>query len=519
MPKTFEKLLTPLNIVFLLQLIVVGLIAIGVVEREASLALLAVVLFFLFFSSLEDSLMYTVRTIPFFVALPLTESFDSFNMWRIVVGVVFLKWFLSRNLKSWVYSFNLGKYWRDHQFEFFAVIVLTLSVSSLLAASDLAAGLKRIIYFANIIVLYPVVKSVLTQERITLERFMKNISIGVLLVAAVGYLQLQSAFNWDFMKFMNFWALNVQNGFYGEAWSSIVYQANTWFAYLGGGGLRLRIFSTFPDSHSMPLYLLMGLISFLPFVVSKISGKFNFINLVLLLCIPLILFVLILSGTRGIWLGVVFPIFVLLGLFLWKKVEHKQLLKTGVAVLLLFLLLIPVASYLYTISQFRPAGAGEEEEAFLRRLRSSISLTETSNSARIEIWLSTLISFQKTPLLGVGIGNFPVVLNQDISLQKAGSSAHNLYLNVAAEIGFVGGVIFGLALLLLLGRAFQIFQKGKNDFVRMFGMFALLFLVWIFGYSLTDAALFDGRAFLLFVVTAAMVTAVYEKVRKNIGVL
>ncbi len=523
-----KKFFTPINIVFVLHLIVVGLIALGIVPREASFALLAVVLFFLIFSSLEDSLAYTVRTIPFFIALPLTESFDSFNMWRVISFVVFMKWFANQNWEKWKTSFDIPRYWKQHQFEFFAIIVLVISAVSILDAADPVAAGKRVIYFGNMILLYPVVKHVVGKEG-GLERTMKNIAAGTLIVVAVGYMQFATAINWDFMRFVNFWALNVQEGFYGEAWSSIVYRANTWFAYLGGGGLRLRIFSTFPDSHSMPLYLLMGLVSFLTLVCAKIKkpwqlsgsitsarklhfhrlSEIRFDRFILLFCIPLILFVVILSGTRGIWVSALFPLIATVGLLVWKKIEHKKVVVLGFLVLCMFLFLLPAASYLYTIPQFNPAGE-EDEEAFLARLRSSLSTTEVSNNARIEIWLKTLVSLQKAPLLGVGIGNFPTVLDQDVGLAKAGSSAHNIYLHVAGEIGFVGGVIFTLALFLLLEHAFQVFTKSRDEQYRIFGFFALLFMVWVFGYSLTDAALFDERAFLIFVASAAMITAVYD---------
>lgn len=520
----FQKLASSLNIVFLLQLTVVGLIATGFVEREAALALLAVVLFFLIFSSLEDALCYTVRSIPFFVALPLTESFDSFNMWRVVIGVVFLKWVLQQDIRGWIKNFNAGKCWRENQFEFLAIIVLLLAVFSLIKATDLISGIKRIIYLSNIIMLYPVTKSVIQSNKSALKRVMKNIAVGILVITSVGYLQLATAFSWDFMRFVYFWAKKVQYGFYGEAWSSIVYHSNTWFAYLGGGGLRLRVFSTFPDSHSLPLYLLMGLISFLTITFWGLGGlsslwkslwKLNFHKLILFSCVPLILFVIILTGTRGIWVSAVFPIFIALGLFIWRKIPHKRILAFILSVLFLFLLLLPVASYFYSFPQFNPALEEEENEAFLSRLRSSISTSEVSNNARIEIWLKTLLSFQKAPLLGVGIGNFPVVLDQDVSLAKAGSSAHNLYLNVAAEIGFIGGILFALALFLLLANAFQVFIRSTDDKIRAFGLFALLFLVWVFGYSLTDAALFDERAFMMFTATSAMIMATYEKVTRN----
>ena len=63
---------------------------------------------------------------------------------------------------------------------------------------------------------------------------------------------------------------------------------------------------------------------------------------------------------------------------------------------------------------------------------------ETSNSGRIYIWKQSLESVIASPVFGVAIGNYPVILNQDVSLAKAGSSAHNLFLQIAAEIGLIG---------------------------------------------------------------------------------
>lgn len=516
MNEIFRRQLTPLNIVFFLHVFVVGLIATGMVEREAAFALLAVVLFFLIFSPFEDTVLYTVRSLPFFIALPVTESFDSFNMWRVVIGVLFLRWIILQRKEAiaQLRTFNFKRFWKENQFEFLALCLFGLSFLSLLKAGDLSVSLKRIIYFGNMAALFPIVKGSILSNRMMPRRLMKNIIVSMGILVVISYLQLYTAFQWDYMKFVNFWALKVQYGFYGDAWSSIVYQANTWFAYLGGGGLRVRIFSTFPDSHSFPLYLLMACISFLSLAVgTKVIRKEErnsrgSMLFALLLILP-IFFILILTGTRGVWVSVVFPIVLAFGLCAYRKIPHRRLAAFALASLLMFLLLLPLTSYVYSFPQFRPAREGQEDEAFLARLRSSINFSETSNNERIEIWMKTLVSFTKAPLLGVGIGNFPIVLDQDISLAKAGSSAHNLYLNVAAEIGFIGGVLFALAGALLLQYSFTIFAKSKDAELRLFGLFALLFLAWVFGYSLTDAALFDERAFLMFIVTSAMIVSGY----------
>ena len=56
----------------------------------------------------------------------------------------------------------------------------------------------------------------------------------------------------------------------------------------------------------------------------------------------------------------------------------------------------------------------------------------------------------KHPLLGVGIGNFPVVLALNPSASKAGASAHNLYLNFFAELGVLGFVATSLFIVVII---------------------------------------------------------------------
>ena len=64
----------------------------------------------------------------------------------------------------------------------------------------------------------------------------------------------------------------------------------------------------------------------------------------------------------------------------------------------------------------------EEKSAFLKRALSISDLSETSNKGRLEIWLATFPSIFKHPFLGVGAGNFPVILEQSHAASKMGYS-------------------------------------------------------------------------------------------------
>jgi len=100
------------------------------------------------------------------------------------------------------------------------------------------------------------------------------------------------------------------------------------------------------------------------------------------------------------------------------------------------------------------------------------------------------------PFLGVGIGNFPVVLALNPSAIKAGASAHNLYLNFFAELGILGFVASSVLIFELCRRAWLVFRR-YDGMTRFFAFNVLLYLIWIIWYSMTDVAIFDERPFLL----------------------
>ena len=112
--------------------------------------------------------------------------------------------------------------------------------------------------------------------------------------------------------------------------------------------------------------------------------------------------------------------------------------------------------------------------------------------------------------MGVGIGNFPIVLSQDLFLARAGSSAHNLYLHIATEMGIPALIAAIWFLIILLDRTFANFVREKDQFTAVYYGASLLTIPWVLMYSFTDVAIFDERAFLLFVVTIALMLRKHE---------
>src|SRR3990167_5912137 len=92
----FKTLRRSINLVFLIQVIVVFLVAFGILPRTAILPLVALIAGFVLWTDLETSTAFFIRSVPLFVAIPFTSYFDSFNLWRIASGIIFLKWLYMR---------------------------------------------------------------------------------------------------------------------------------------------------------------------------------------------------------------------------------------------------------------------------------------------------------------------------------------------------------------------------------------------------------------------------------------
>ena len=509
-----------LNVVFLAKVALFCLIILDILPR--SFALYGAIGFslYLILASLENGVIFFVRLIPLFIALPFTESFDNFNEWRIYAFIIAIKWifqketryYLGHELKTLIRKPYL--FFKDHPIVCGLFILLVLSMLSVYPAQDKMAAVKRIIYFLNAGLIGTVIYFETQFDRIFRKRLIKNISIPVIIAAGVGYVQLISTYLIDIYQFMRIWGEGIQLKQFGTMWSYIaIHLGNTWFAYYGEQ-LSLRVFSLFPDSHSFPVFLLLGLPAlFALSLVKPIRDGKTLTRIArtrgswFTVSIPFVFLIIILSGTRGIWAAsiiVILWVLILLGYMHWKKVDQqpKTIFKYLTSYLIIFFLCFSIAYPVFVSPQFL---LSKGDLGLLRnRIKSIIDFGETSNSQRLVIWRDSVESINKRPFLGVGIGNFPVVLKQDIRLAKAGSSAHNLYLNIAAEMG----ILALLAALFLIWKVIQSTYRNyiseADPFFRIYCGMMLISLPWVLVYALTDVAIFDERALLLFFISLAL---------------
>ncbi len=516
-------------ILYAVEIILFTLVVAGVLPRDFSFLLASVLLLYCGLATLENAVVFFIASIPLCVALPISPTFDSLNMWRLASLLIFLRWLFQREIIFAIGAEikNLGHephvVIRRHPFITGALLLISIALLGIFL-TNAAHGLilRRIIYFVNLSFIGVIVYDLTRQGKLVLRDIVIGLLSALIVITLAGYIQLISTFFIDIYQFVDVWGRGVQLRQFGEQWSYIaVNTGNTWFAYYGEQ-LSLRMFSLFPDSHSFPIALLLCLPALMAYILHKLplaSERFRVLARMQLtwwvLFLPFVLLGMILSSTRGIWaagiaLIIVAPVVtIILGRI---KIVRLQRNINGylVATLGMFALLIFVAYPIFSAPQFL---LSKDDSLLLgKRFRSILDINETSNAQRIAIWRASVKSIIKHPFLGVGLYNFPKVLDQKLELSKAGSSAHNLYLHIAAELGLPALLISLWLLWLLLRRCFTLFRHTSDPFIAVFTGTALLSLMWVLLYSMTDIAIFDERAFLIFMVLGGAILGTAVKI-------
>ncbi len=497
-----------LKIFYAIQVVIIGLIITGVIPRVVALYWAGVLGVTFIALPLESAVLLFIASIPLYIALPITATFDSLNTWRILSIIILAKWLVRREVISELWSGLRAfikkplQFMREHRVLTTTSLLLLIAIISLIPAVDRGAGIKRIIYFINLSFIGIVAYDLIRRNQALTRRVIQALAIPTILVTIVGFVQLISTYFIDIYSFMRIWGEGIELKLFGSQWSYIaVWKGNTWFAYFGQQ-LSLRMFSLFPDSHSFPIFLLIGLCALVALVFRR--GKqvgYRF-------CIVLVLLAMILTGTRGIWAGSV-GVLLCSALLFWymRRTEVAERYRATFvkinSLIIVFFLLFVVAYPILASQQFR--APKDNNDLLAHRLRSILDFGETSNGQRLVIWKASIVSIIHHPLLGVGIYNFPVVLSQKIILSKAGSSAHNIYLHIAAEMGLPALAIALYFIYLLLATAYRNFISSSDELISVYHGAVLICLPWVFIYLLTDFALFDERAFLLFCVTCAVI--------------
>lgn len=139
--------------------------------------------------------------------------------------------------------------------------------------------------------------------------------------------------------------------------------------------------------------------------------------------------------------------------------------------------------------------------AVWHRLMSIFGTQDTSVALRFAYLKSTLFIIEEHPY-GVGWYGFQYIYPEyDFYLNNPNVimyHCHNLMLNILAELGWHGLVVFVLVLAVFAWHAFKLAEKGVRPWLRAVGQGYLAALVGILAGGLTDHVYFNMDMGLLF---------------------
>ena len=198
--------------------------------------------------------------------------------------------------------------------------------------------------------------------------------------------------------------------------------ANEWVDGKQFPDLKIRVFSTLKNPNLLAGFLvtMMAIGASMGYKAATMKGRAILFSLVFMFGACLVL-----TYSRGAWLSLLAVIGVY-GMLCNRKIFW-------------LLILLPVAMLC-------------GHDAILERIMSITNPTDTSSTLRMALWESTLAMIRDKPLLGIGWGSYWLVYPQyDFWLNNPNVKifhAHNMYLNIAAEIGIPGlltflGIMYG----------------------------------------------------------------------------
>ena len=515
-------------VILITEILAIFLMVFHVLPYDLSLFLTGLLIFYFIFSPLEDSLWIFIASIPLFVALPVSESFDTMANWRILLALLFLVMFFKlgpfKLIKDYFGKDKLKKFFKSCQLESLAIIFLLIGLISLLAAENPWVGFKKILFLVNALLLYIIIKKIAVRNKELPLKVIGAMKVAFGITLAVGFIQLIITFLVPLFPFWQFWARGVIPAFYGQALSNLLSYSNTWFSYYAALPATLRMFSVFPDSHSFAFFSILAL-PLLLMVIFLYSKRTKWQKIFFYLFLIASLSAVIFSGSRGAWVSALLSLFLfLIIIFLYwsptvrswtkffipnSKEGWRRQMTLILGSLIIFFLLFPIVSRILLFSQQVQLDRPLEMTDFspFERARSIFDFGEVSVKGRLEIWRRTIDSIAARPLLGVGIGNYPVVLGENISSVKKGASAHSLYLDIFSEMGIFGFLIFLVICWLIFKKAWFVFRNKEGlypDWLVVWAGFFILALFWILGYSLFDVVLFNDKVFLFFLANLSL---------------
>ena len=326
---------------------------------------------------------------------------------------------------------------------------------------------RKIFFLFNFLLLFLVL---LGQQEKTLKHISRWYVFGAVSIAIVAFFQSLSQLFIDPGAVLRFWTKTVLPFFLGNNFSSAVAAYPSLLVNIMGE-TYLRATGFFPDPHIFSYYVAMAVP--LSIVYWKKGGFLSWPHLMT----ALLLVSFLLSFSRGGYVAAVFSFFwfLVLSFFFYKKQKLA--------------LLMIIAGFFLVGIVFSPVGA---------RFISSFVSGDGSRSERLELISQATEAIKERPFLGVGLGNYPLWVKPEAESREP-IYVHNIYLDIAVELGLVG---LGFFLMGLLGALLVSLRKWLL-YKDSYYLAIHIALIYFMGHGFFEAPLFSVHIFPVFLLLLA----------------
>ena len=249
-----------------------------------------------------------------------------------------------------------------------------------------------------------------------------------------------------------------------------------------------RVYSTLGNPNVLGTYFLLVIpVTFAGMLTAKTNqGRLYFLGCAGLMCLCLVL-----TFSRGAYLGILFAaaIFALL--------LDRRFFVPGILAVIIIFLAMP--------------------EAILHRFFSIGDLEDTSTSYRVFIWMGTLSMLQDYWFSGVGPGEaaWDLVYPAYAFNMIIAPHSHNLFLQIMVDAGLPGLAVFLCVIYQYFKAAFAALRRRVMGEQRVLVIAAISAVAGFLVMSMTDYTFYNFRVMLFFwsVLAIAVIAARYEKLR------
>lgn len=269
-----------------------------------------------------------------------------------------------------------------------------------------------------------------------------------------------------------------------------------------------RIYATFNNPNLFAGFLLPITMLSAAFVFANWNLSKWFISILAILITALLTIALILTGSRGAYLGmfVGYASLFVVGLAKIWQLKTKQRF-----ILPVLLLLVPIG--IFAIFHYMPG--------FEHRIASIFAGREhSSNSFRLNVWLSSLAMFKDNWLIGVGVGNQAFCLAYGLYM-RSGFDALGTYcvpLEIAVESGVLGLLTFSLIIVGLFYRAHLIFwaERDLSLYRKWLIVGSTVGLISLLAHGLVDTVFFRPQIQFIFYFFVSLIIANTDFTNQNL---